>query len=341
MMLRPIVRTSRLQLHAFPPPVRLSLCGSRINLRNFASKRPDRKSNDTASSRTESREWKKNVRHSSAPNSPQTDDVHTSQPLEQSKEPPYHDVPRSADLDGSHQKSTDPHNSDEETRRRPKPDEPQEPLKSPEQEEGEVGNGMTGPLPDLREGIPSTLAAELRRATPAQGASRDSLNITEDPGERPAAGGGGGRGGEGLPRSEYISSGDRKKNALFKTAYAGIFLGTLAYTVYLGRNWATDEEEKSHPDAPSGWGPLLFSKRVKARLLGNLAYYNDPVTTKLLPDEDKDPDLRFPFVLVVSLEDMLIHEEWTREHGWRVAKSKPTSQSGALITKANSTRTRS
>jgi len=51
-----------------------------------------------------------------------------------------------------------------------------------------------------------------------------------------------------------------------------------------------------------------------------MSYYRDPVTTKLLPDEDPDPNLRFPFTLVLSLEDMLCHSEWTMEHGWRVAK---------------------
>jgi len=97
-------------------------------------------------------------------------------------------------------------------------------------------------------------------------------------------------------------------------------VGVVGYIMYLGRNWSTDEEEKKYSDAPSGWGMGLFYKRVKARLGSNLDYYNDPVFTKLLPDEDKDPNRRFPFVLVLSLEDLLIHNEWTRESGWRIAK---------------------
>ncbi len=51
-----------------------------------------------------------------------------------------------------------------------------------------------------------------------------------------------------------------------------------------------------------------------------LSYYNEPAFPKLLPDEEADPNLRAPFTLVLSLEDLLVHQEWTRESGWRIAK---------------------
>jgi import inner membrane translocase subunit TIM50 len=96
--------------------------------------------------------------------------------------------------------------------------------------------------------------------------------------------------------------------------------GAVGYAIYLGRNWDDEEETKKHESAPNGWGFGLFYNRVKARLSNTLDYYNEPMAQKLLPDEHKDPNLRFPFTLVLSLEDMLIHNEWTREHGWRIAK---------------------
>ena len=176
-------------------------------------------------------------------------------------------------------------------------------------------------LPDITQGIPSTLAAELSEAQSKQkGASPASLNITEDPSEPapPAAGGRGG--GDGLPRSSYISTGEQKRNRLVKWVYAALLLSLVGSSAYLGRNWEDEEEEKKHESAPSGWGFLLFYNRVKARLNNKLDYYAEPMAQKLLPDENKDPNLRFPFTLVLSLEDMLIHNEWTREHGWRVAK---------------------
>ncbi|KIW46224.1 uncharacterized protein PV06_01907 [Exophiala oligosperma] len=177
------------------------------------------------------------------------------------------------------------------------------------------------PLPDLRQGIPSTLDAELGRAGQSQQphARKASLNITEESDEpKPSEEGDRGRGE--TPRQQYVSSSDRKKNAVFRYMYLALGLGAVGYSVYLGRNWENEEEAKKHTDAPSGWQLGLFWKRIQARLGSTMSYYRDPVTTKLLPDEDPDPNMRFPFTLVLSLEDMLVHSEWTREHGWRVAK---------------------
>lgn len=175
-------------------------------------------------------------------------------------------------------------------------------------------------LPDITQGIPSTLGAELRQAqAKKKGASPASLNITEDPDE-PAPLAAGGRGGDGLPKTSYISSSDQKRSRVIRLVYAAMVFGAVGYAVYLGRNWEDEEETKKHESAPNGWGFGLFYNRVKARLANTLDYYNEPMAQKLLPDENKDPNLRFPFTLVLSLEDMLIHNEWTREHGWRIAK---------------------
>jgi mitochondrial import inner membrane translocase subunit TIM50 len=176
------------------------------------------------------------------------------------------------------------------------------------------------PLPDLTKGIPSTLDAELRQARSQGEQPPASLNITEDPSEPLPSSQGGGAGGDGLPKNAYISSNERKKNALIKYTYlvvAGAFVG---WTLYLGRNWESGEEEKKHADAPSGWGLGLFYGRAKARMGSTLSYYNEPAFPKLLPDEEADPNLRAPFTLVLSLEDLLVHQEWTRERGWRIAK---------------------
>jgi mitochondrial import inner membrane translocase subunit TIM50 len=173
-------------------------------------------------------------------------------------------------------------------------------------------------LPDLTKGIPSTLDAELQRAQSQGHASRSSLNITEDPSEPVHAEEAGS--GDRFPRESYISSSDRKKSTVIKGTYFALAVAAVSYALYLGRNWETEEEAKKFPDAPSGWGIGLFYDRVKARLFSTISYYNDPVTTKLLPDEEADPAFRMPFTLVLSLEDLLVHQEWTREKGWRIAK---------------------
>jgi len=87
----------------------------------------------------------------------------------------------------------------------------------------------------------------------------------------------------------------------------------------MGRDW--DEEEAiSHTDIPNGYSPALIYQRAAARFGSTVSYYKDPVMKKLLPDAAlMDPNMP-AFTLVVGLEDVLIHSEWSREHGWRIAK---------------------
>ncbi|EFQ99728.1 phosphatase PSR1 [Nannizzia gypsea CBS 118893] len=167
------------------------------------------------------------------------------------------------------------------------------------------------PLPDLTRGIPSTLGAEVE--SQAKRRSR-GLNLTEDPEKESEDDGGRGD----TPKDEYVSSLERRRNKMTNLTFAA-FLGlAIAGTAYLGRNWDTKEEEDAHPNAPSGWGFGLLFDRIKARMSDITSYYKDPAFEKLLPEED--PQFRQPYTLVISLEDLLVHSEWTREHGWRVAK---------------------
>lgn len=99
--------------------------------------------------------------------------------------------------------------------------------------------------------------------------------------------------------------------------YISFGLAAAVNGFYFGRNWDTEEEERAHiADAPSGWGLKLFYDRIIARVSGQMGYYTEPTFPKLLPDIDPAP----PYTLVLSLEDLMIHSEWTREHGWRTAK---------------------
>ncbi|KAI9659101.1 MAG: mitochondrial inner membrane protein required for protein import [Bathelium mastoideum] len=198
----------------------------------------------------------------------------------------------------------------------------QEEFSSPKQPEAntEPSQQPSEPLPDLRQGIPSTFAAEYLKKAENGSEGKQGLDITESKeSEDPASSEGAGRGGDReLPRSAYESSVDRRRNNV--AYYAYLILATFGLTgaVYFGRDWANEEEERRHPDAPSGWSLSLMWKRIKARLSGQVSYYTEPAFQKLLPD--MDPAMRPPMTLVLSLEDLLIHSEWTREHGWRMAK---------------------
>jgi import inner membrane translocase subunit TIM50 len=135
--------------------------------------------------------------------------------------------------------------------------------------------------------------------------------------EEAATSSGGGRAKGELPASAYISSSERRRQKLAMWALA--FTGVLSVggIVYLGRDW--DEEElKKKPEVPNGWSLSLWWKRAMARLGDTVTYYQEPAFEKLLPDPD--PSFERPYTLCLSLEDLLVHSEWTREHGWRVAK---------------------
>jgi import inner membrane translocase subunit TIM50 len=180
------------------------------------------------------------------------------------------------------------------------------------------------PLPDLRQGIPSTFAEEfLNQKTQADesGAKshHDANNITDDPQQASSGnfGEGSGRDEGELPKSAYQTSIDKRRERLATWMYIAFAMFGVTGAVFLGRNWETEEEERAHKtDAPSGWGLKLFWDRVKARVSGQMGYYTEPTFPKLLPDMDPAP----PYTLVLSLEDLMVHSEWTREHGWRTAK---------------------
>jgi import inner membrane translocase subunit TIM50 len=185
---------------------------------------------------------------------------------------------------------------------------------SPSAADGAESKSQNQPLPDLTKGIPSTLDYETTGSTKPFG-----LNLTEAEESEPAQAAGGGRGKGELPASAYISSSEKKRARMANIMYASFAVFAVAGTVYLGRNWETEEEEQKHKDdAPSGWGLGLMWNRAKARLGDQLSYYNEPAFRKLLPDPD--PIFERPYTLVLSMEDLLIHSEWTREHGWRMAK---------------------
>lgn len=165
-------------------------------------------------------------------------------------------------------------------------------------------------LPDLTQGIPSTLEYETTGST-----NRSSLTTVEE--EEAGASGGGGRGKGELPASAYISSSERRRQKLANYMFAAMGLSIVGGTIYLGRDW-DESDQKRYPDVPNGWGLGLWWNRVSTRLGETMSYYQEPAFEKLLPDPD--PSFERPYTLCISLEDLLVHSEWTREHGWRVAK---------------------
>lgn len=162
-------------------------------------------------------------------------------------------------------------------------------------------------LPDLTQGIPSTLDQEMGERS---GKSQSALESYEG---QESSGGGRGRG-----KHEYVSTSERNRQWYTRFFLVAAGTGSIMSLVYYGRNWEDEVEISRHPDVPNGWGIGLWWQRVKARWNESISYYQDPAFDKLLPDPD--PSFERPYTLCISLDDMLVHSEWTREHGWRVAK---------------------
>ncbi|KPV76931.1 uncharacterized protein RHOBADRAFT_42144 [Rhodotorula graminis WP1] len=120
-----------------------------------------------------------------------------------------------------------------------------------------------------------------------------------------------------------------KKRAFLARAAGLATLGGLAWAVYdLGKDWDDDEEKKKmfarSDDAQAieeaqegGWAG--WWGRLKIRAADHLDYLNKPAWDPLLPPPLPEPHYR-PYTLVIDLEDMLTHDNWDIEHGWRTAK---------------------
>jgi len=182
------------------------------------------------------------------------------------------------------------------------------------------------PLPDLRQGIPSTFDMEFGSSkksaaqvedTPSK-LERDDTGVTAveagEPRERRR------RGEDDYDASDYETSVDRQRAKLANYMYATFAAMLIVGSVYLGRPYGDDEEAPSglQPADISGWSPGSIYSRIKSRMSGSVEYYTEPTSRKLLPDVPEAQ--RPPYTLVLSLEDLLIHSEWSREHGWRTAK---------------------
>ncbi|KAI5865772.1 NIF-domain-containing protein [Durotheca rogersii] len=222
--------------------------------------------------------------------------------------------PRSPDPDPSQKPASEPQATpadagSDQSRAEPSsgPDSP--PEQQPTQDT--LSQHDTSSLPDLTQGIPSTLKYETSGAT-----NRSALATLEQETPETEAGAGGRARGE-LPASAYISSTEKRRAKVANRLYLLSLLFGVAGLGYLGRDW-DEEEARAHSDIPNGWAIGLWWKRMMARFGDVRNYYSEPAFTKLLPDPD--PMFERPYTLCISLEDMLVHSEWSRDHGWRVAK---------------------
>jgi len=102
--------------------------------------------------------------------------------------------------------------------------------------------------------------------------------------------------------------------------YASLLGLAVTGALYLARPFSQESDIPAgfDPNDASGWSPAKMYSRVRARFGSQVGYYTEPSFPQLLPNVPEGQ--RPPYTLVLSLEDLLIHTSWDREHGYRVAK---------------------
>ncbi|GAC96900.1 phosphatase [Pseudozyma hubeiensis SY62] len=125
-----------------------------------------------------------------------------------------------------------------------------------------------------------------------------------------------GTGAKAKTGARSMSSIERRRQNTVRILTAFVLLGSGLSAYNLGRPWDSDAEAARFADSPDAGN---FLGRIKLRLNAMYEDYNKPLFEQLLPDPLPFPYSR-PFTMVIDIDDLLVHSEWSREHGWRTAK---------------------
>lgn len=125
--------------------------------------------------------------------------------------------------------------------------------------------------------------------------------------------------GSGKKRRSRKSSTDIKRERYANWFYILSGLGLAGGALSMARNWDDDESEELKAEIPNGYTPDLMYRRLKRRWDSIFTFFQEPPFPDLLPPPPPPPYQR-PLTLVLSLEDLLVHSEWTQQTGWRTAK---------------------
>lgn len=107
---------------------------------------------------------------------------------------------------------------------------------------------------------------------------------------------------------------EKRANYGFLVSLGAVGAGAL----YLCRDWSKDENGLFN-ESENGYTPALMYHRFKKRFEALTNFFEEPVYDDLLPPPPPEP-YRRPYTLVLELEDLLIHSEWSTKYGWRTAK---------------------
>ncbi|KAH3902186.1 related to Mitochondrial import inner membrane translocase subunit TIM50 [Saccharomycodes ludwigii] len=115
------------------------------------------------------------------------------------------------------------------------------------------------------------------------------------------------------------SSTDIKRERYANIFYIFLFSSIIGYAGYMARDWEDNEPQDLKKDISNGYTPQLMYQRFKRRFNSLFSYFQEPPFEDLLPPPPPPPYQR-PLTLVLALEDLLVHSEWSQKYGWRTAK---------------------
>ncbi|SAM78373.1 related to TIM50-mitochondrial inner membrane import translocase subunit [Ustilago bromivora] len=169
---------------------------------------------------------------------------------------------------------------------------------TPEEAKEELKTGKTSSIFDIDTSAAPRATQLIESETPQPGNTKDSTGAKAKTGAR------------------SMSSIERRRQTTVRLLSALILGGSTLTLCNLGRPWDNELESTRFASQP---GSDSFLGRIKLRLGAMYEDFNKPVFDQLLPDPLPFPYSR-PFTMVLDLDDLLVHSEWSREHGWRTAK---------------------
>ncbi|EPQ28229.1 uncharacterized protein PFL1_04056 [Pseudozyma flocculosa PF-1] len=128
---------------------------------------------------------------------------------------------------------------------------------------------------------------------------------------------GGGKTGARPKGARSMSSIEKKRQTTTRFFGGLALIGLGATAANMGRDWDSEAERQRFVEQTKDSDN--FFSRIKFRVTSMYEDLNKPAWEQLLPDPLPFPYSR-PYTLVIDMDDLLVHSEWSREHGWRTAK---------------------
>lgn len=128
-----------------------------------------------------------------------------------------------------------------------------------------------------------------------------------------------GRSDEKKKRRKRQTSTDIKRERYANWFYIFSFASMGGIGLYMTRDWENEDPKEMRQGVDNGYTPQLMYQRFKARIHNMFSYFQEPPFPDLLPPPPPPPYQR-PLTLVITLEDFLVHSEWSQKYGWRTAK---------------------